>query len=91
MNWSGETVTVFGGSGFLGNRIVRQLVKLNCGKIKCFNRSATPDLEKLGVEIMRGDIRESGAVNDACRGSSAVIHTSAKAGIWGLLERLLRH
>jgi hypothetical protein len=40
---------------------------------------------------MRGDIRESGAVNDACRGSSAVIHTSAKAGIWGLLERLLRH
>ncbi len=83
MNWSEETITVFGGSGFLGNRIVRQLVELNCGKIKCFNRSAVPALEKLGVEIIRGDIREPGAVNDACKGSTAVVHTSAKAGIWG--------
>jgi len=83
MNWSEETVTVFGGSGFLGNRIVRQLVNLNCGRIKCFNRSAAPALEKLGVEVIRGDIRESGVVNDACKGSTAVIHTSAKAGIWG--------
>ncbi len=83
MNWSEETVTVFGGSGFLGNRIVRQLVELNCGKIKCFNRSAAPALEKLGVEIIRGDIREPGAVNDACKDSTSVIHSSAKAGVWG--------
>ena len=83
MNWSEETITVFGGSGFLGNRIVRQLIELNCGKIKCFNRSAAPALEKLGVEVIRGDIREPGAVNDACKGATAVVHTSAKAGVWG--------
>ena len=83
MNLSGETITVFGGSGFLGGHIVRQLIELNCGKIKCFNRSPVPLLEKAGVEVIRGDIREPGAVNDACRGSTAVIHTSAKAGVWG--------
>jgi nucleoside-diphosphate-sugar epimerase len=83
MNWSTAKIAVFGGNGFLGSNIIRQLIQLNCGQIISFSRSPAPELERLGVEVKRGDIRSSAAVTAACRGCSAVIHTSAKAGVWG--------
>jgi nucleoside-diphosphate-sugar epimerase len=83
MNWSAANIIVFGGNGFLGSNIIRQLIKLNCGHITAFNRSPAPELECLGVEVKRGDIRNASAVTEACRDATAVIHTSAKAGVWG--------
>lgn len=83
MDWSKETVIVFGGGGFLGRKIVHQLQGMNCGKIKIFNRSPFPEIARTGVEALRGDIRNRRAVSEACEGCTAIIHTAAKAGVWG--------
>jgi nucleoside-diphosphate-sugar epimerase len=40
-------------------------------------------LEALGVECVRGDVRELADVSRACRGREVVFHTAAIAGIWG--------
>ena len=41
------------------------------------------ELEALGVEVIRGDIRDRDAVAAACRGIDCVFHTAAVAGIGG--------
>lgn len=83
MDWHKEQVIVYGGGGFLGRYIVERLIKLNCGKIKIFNRSASPELAKLGIETIRGDLREPLDVISAASSCTVVFHTAAKAGIWG--------
>ena len=83
IDWTKEQVIVYGGNGFLGRYIVEHLIAVNCGKIKIFNRSAAPELAAMGVEVIRGDLRELLAVTDAAKDCSIVFHTAAKAGVWG--------
>ncbi len=83
MNWQQEQVIVYGGGGFLGRYIVERLIKLNCAKIKIFNRSASPELAALGVETIRGDLREPLEVIAAASDCTTIFHTAAKAGVWG--------
>lgn len=40
----------------------------------------------MGVRMVCGNISEIAAVREACRGVDAVIHTAAKAGVWGPRE-----
>jgi nucleoside-diphosphate-sugar epimerase len=71
---------VTGGGGFLGGAICRQLLDRGY-KVTAFQRSASPELEKLGVAVIRGDISDFGSVSRAFRGIDAVFHTAAKAGL----------
>lgn len=73
---------VTGGGGFLGLYIVEQLLQRN-DDVRVFCRGHHPLLEKLGVEIARGDIRDKSAVMNACRGCDVVFHVAAIPGIWG--------
>jgi nucleoside-diphosphate-sugar epimerase len=54
--------------------------------VASFQRSAAPDLEKLGVEVIRGDLANVAQVRAAVRGCGAVFHVAAKAGVWGSRE-----
>jgi 2-alkyl-3-oxoalkanoate reductase len=75
-------VLVTGGGGFLGGAIVRRLVARG-DMVRTFQRRDYPELMKLEVECVRGDLNDAGAVVAAVRGCDAVIHTAAKAGVWG--------
>lgn len=82
-------VLVTGGGGFLGGAIVRKLIARNV-RVRSFSRGRYPELEALGVEHAQGDLAERDAVIDAARGCDAVIHTAAKAGVWGPDEEYAR-
>jgi len=73
-------VLVTGGGGFLGSAICRQLASRGDGVI-AYQRSAAPGLEKAGIEVVRGDVNDAGALTAALEGVDAVIHTAAKAGL----------
>ena len=75
-------VLVIGGGGFIGSAVVRQLLARGY-ETDVFGRSRYPHLEKQGVRQIQGDIRDSKELIRAVEGYDTVIHTAAKAGIWG--------
>lgn len=75
-------ILVTGGGGFLGAEICRQLLARG-DQVVAFQRSANPALAALGVEIQQGSISDANQVEQLTEGVDAVIHTAAKAGIWG--------
>jgi 2-alkyl-3-oxoalkanoate reductase len=75
---------VTGGGGFLGRYIVEQLVSRG-DRVRSFGRGVYPELQAMGVEVVRGDITNHAAVVAACEGIDCVFHTAARAGIGGTL------
>jgi nucleoside-diphosphate-sugar epimerase len=83
---------VTGGGGFLGRYIVEQLLARG-DRVRSFGRGDYPDLSALGVEVVRGDIRDPTAVARACRDIECVFHTAARPGIdlqWRLYDQVNR-
>jgi len=76
---------VTGGGGFLGGAIVRRLLAKGF-QVRSFSRGSYPELQKLGVEGMSGDLADSKATKAACEGCEIVFHVAAKAGIWGTFQ-----
>jgi len=77
---------VTGAGGFLGRYIAEQLIRRG-DQVRGFSRNVYPELEKIGVESIPGDIRASTAVAAACRGVDVVFHAAAVPGIWGPWRR----
>jgi nucleoside-diphosphate-sugar epimerase len=75
-------ILVTGGGGFLGRNIVDGLLRKG-HQVASLQRSAHPDLEQRGVEVLQGGLTDPEALRAALRGCEAVIHTAAKAGVWG--------
>jgi nucleoside-diphosphate-sugar epimerase len=73
---------VTGGGGFLGRYIVEQLVARG-DQVRIFSRQRYPELDRLGVESVAGDLQDPSAVAAACEGMDVVFHTAALPGIWG--------
>ncbi len=73
---------VTGGGGFLGGAIVRHLVDRG-DAVKSFSRGSYPDLEKMGVRHLQGDLSDLDDVRRAVAGCDTVFHVGAKAGPWG--------
>jgi len=76
---------VTGGGGFLGSVIVRQLLAKGA-EVAVLGRQRYPELERLGIRLCRGDIRDRDFVRQAAQGVDTVFHVAAKAGIWGSRE-----
>ena len=73
---------VTGGGGFLGRYIVEQLLARG-DRVRSFGRGAYPELAEVGVEVVRGDVRNRDAMVCACQGIDCVFHSAAVAGIGG--------
>jgi 2-alkyl-3-oxoalkanoate reductase len=77
-----DQVLVTGYGGFLGSAICRKLLEKGY-RVRGLARGAYPELAGLGVDCLQGDITDAKTCREACRDCQAVIHTAAKAGIWG--------
>ncbi|MEX0678113.1 MAG: NAD-dependent epimerase/dehydratase family protein [Pirellulales bacterium] len=73
---------VTGGGGFLGRAIVGQLLARG-DRVRSLARGDYPELERLGVECVQGDLRDAKATRGACAGMEVVFHAAGIAGIWG--------
>jgi nucleoside-diphosphate-sugar epimerase len=73
---------VTGGGGFLGGAVVR-LLRQRGDSVRSFTRSRYPWLDEIGVEQVLGDLADPEAIEKAVAGCDVVIHTAAKAGVWG--------
>jgi len=84
-----KTVLVTGGGGFLGSAICSQLQQLGY-RVIAYQRGPAHHLRAVGVLICNGDICDHRALLGAAAGCDAIIHTAAKAGIWGKQEEYER-
>ena len=80
---------VTGGGGFLGGAIVRELLDRGA-TVRTFQRGDYPELNKLGVEVCRGDLVDRTAVEEAIDGCDVVFHVAARAGVWGEFDDYYR-
>ncbi len=71
---------VTGAGGFLGLYLVEQLLTRG-DHVKAFCRGSYPQLHALGVDTIRGDLRDREATVAACQGVDVVFHAAAVAGI----------
>jgi predicted dehydrogenase/nucleoside-diphosphate-sugar epimerase len=71
-------IVVTGAAGYLGQEVVKALVARG-EPVRAFVRAFTEThaLEKLGAEVVWGDIRDPQAVSEALRGAAAVVHLAA--------------
>lgn len=73
---------VTGGGGFLGRYIVEQLLERG-DQVRIFSRGDYPELAAMGVQVVQGDLRNSGDVSEVVQGVDSVFHVAAVPGIWG--------
>lgn len=78
-------ILVTGSGGFLGKAIIKELLSEG-HQLSTINRQPYPELEAMGVTCYQGDIRSLDDVEMAVAGVDAVIHSAAKAGMWGDYE-----
>jgi 2-alkyl-3-oxoalkanoate reductase len=77
---------VTGAGGFLGRYIVEQLLARG-DRVRTLCFSPHIELERLGVECVRADLRDPAAVEAACRGIDTVFHAAAVSGVGGPWRR----
>ncbi len=80
-----EKVLVTGGGGFLGSVVVKMLLERG-DKVRIIGRNEYPELQKLGSECFKGDIRSFKDTDKACQNIDVVQHIAALPGIWGKKE-----
>jgi nucleoside-diphosphate-sugar epimerase len=78
---------VTGATGFAGGHLAEECVKRGIHVVTLARGSSdTSLLNKLGVEIVRGDLTDEPAIRKATEGAEVIIHCAAKVGDWGPVE-----
>lgn len=80
-----QNVLVTGGGGFLGKVIARKLIQKKIN-VTSFSRQWYPELEKMGVAQIQGDLCKKKEVLKAFCGMDTIFHVAAKPGIWGSFQ-----
>ncbi|MDY7082049.1 MAG: NAD-dependent epimerase/dehydratase family protein [Halobacteria archaeon] len=73
---------VTGGGGFVGRYIVERLVGRG-DDVSIFCRGSYPEIEEMGVDVIRGNLKNAEDVSDAVEGHDAVFHVASKIDMWG--------
>ncbi len=83
---------VTGGTGFIGGKLVEALVREGF-EVRCLVRetSDTRKLEGLGVELFKGDLGDSEALEKLPQGVDVIFHLAALVSDWGSKEDFFRY
>jgi len=68
------TVVVTGGTGFLGEQVVRDLLELGGYQVRVLARSRSPVLAEMDVEHVRGDLLSGDELSESLEACDAVFH-----------------
>jgi UDP-glucose 4-epimerase len=84
MNISGARILVTGGCGLIGSTTIDQLLREDVGQIVIFDNLVRGSMHNVAdivndkrVTLVKGDIRDVGAIRKASEGVDAVIHMAA--------------
>jgi UDP-glucose 4-epimerase len=69
---------ITGATGFIGGHIVRDIAAAGYA-VRAFYRAVPSDLDRIGCEVIRGDLRDPLAAKQAVEGCEAVVHLAGKA------------
>lgn len=77
-----KNTLVTGGGGFVGESIVRLLIRKGCD-VRVIGRNRYPEIENLGVTCIQGNISDRSFILKQLKDIDTVFHVAAIAGIWG--------
>lgn len=78
-----KEILVTGGNGFVGQHLVAALTSRGDRvRVLALPTDDTIWLEKRGVAVYRGDVRQSGTITAAVRGVDAILHLAAMSDVW---------
>ncbi len=80
-----KNAAVTGGGGFLGKAIVKKLLEKDLD-VTSFSRRFYPELERMGVKQIQGDLADRQSVAGALKNMDVVFHVAAKPPFWGSYE-----
>ena len=90
MNKNNPNILITGGSGFLGSRVVEELLSPDCpmqsNTIKVFDIKFYQGIGQDQIQFIKGDIRNYYTVEKACENIDIVIHCAAIID-WGTRSR----
>ena len=75
-------VFITGASGFIGGKIAERFLARG-RPVRLLARRPLPELEKLGAQIVRGDLHDPAALAAGCAGVETVFHVAGRVGVWG--------
>ena len=75
-------VFITGASGFIGGQIALRLLAAG-RRVRVLSRRPLPELEKLGAEVVPGDLHDPAALRRGCEGAGTVFHVAGRVGVWG--------
>ncbi len=84
---SGKTVAITGGAGFIGSTLARRLSADPTIRVVLFDNlhrdavTASDLLERPNVRLVRGDVRDKGALSGALAGAEHIVHMASIAGV----------
>lgn len=85
---SSNGILVTGGAGFVGATLVRRLVTSGY-RVRVLDNLTTGDpahLDRVDAELVKGDIRDVAAMDDALSGMAAIIHLAAAGSVIGSVQ-----
>lgn len=90
-NSTSSKVLVTGATGFLGGALTASLVSRGY-RVSALSRRTwgLEALERLGVEVVRGDLSDGASLERAASGVRVVFHVAGRVSDWGPREEFLR-